>query len=410
MELTLTRRTALLGSLSLAWAGRPSGTDALDAPSAIQSGTVPMFRGNPARTGEHPGPGPIGRLNPLWATRLGSTISSTPAVADGVVFVGSVGADTLAGGALHAVDSLTGEELWRLQTAMGDALFASPAVVEGTVYAGTYDGIVVAARAMTGAEIWRFQAEFAVFSSPAVSDGAVVFGDGSGRFYALDAATGEERWRFWTDEPFRRSSNASPAVADGMVFVVNSAQFAGELSSLHALEVETGEERWQFIPQEGGLLRSATGIVNGRVHVTTTDGFLYVLDVEDGAELWHYDGGSEIRTLPAVSEGVVFFVTVPATLHAVNVRSGQRLWSRQIASDAEIASSPTAAQGVIYMGDRAGILYAIETESGDELWQGRVRSILSSPVVLDGTVYFGGDDGALRALGGTLKRETPPLP
>ena len=61
--------------------------------SAQDAGDVPMLRGNPARTGEMPGPGPEG-AELLWtfASTSGDSlhaVESSPAVVDGVVYVGS---------------------------------------------------------------------------------------------------------------------------------------------------------------------------------------------------------------------------------------------------------------------------------------------------------------------------------
>ena len=51
---------------------------------------VPMFRGNAARTGEMPGPGPAtaNGISERWRNISGISRSSSPAVVDGVVYVG----------------------------------------------------------------------------------------------------------------------------------------------------------------------------------------------------------------------------------------------------------------------------------------------------------------------------------
>ena len=59
------------------------------APAAGQQGEVPMDRANPARTGEMPGPGPEGNPATVWRFSIGGTVISSPAVVNGVVYVGS---------------------------------------------------------------------------------------------------------------------------------------------------------------------------------------------------------------------------------------------------------------------------------------------------------------------------------
>jgi outer membrane protein assembly factor BamB len=345
----------------------------------------------------------------MWATRLGTAVSATPALHDGTLFVGSVNSATLAGGALHAVDARTGEELWRLQTDPGDAFFASPAVADRTVFAASYDGIVLAASTDNGAERWRFQAEASVFSSPVVWQGTVCFGDVSGVSYCVDAETGAELWRFGPDEPFRRSSNASPAVSGTTIFVVHSAQYADEDSILFALDVTSGQERWRYVAADGDRVRSVTCIANGHVHAVTASGVMAALTVDDGAEAWRYDAAGEVRTVPALSETALYLITGPAPhhLHIVDPSTGTPRAVVAVGGEVDIVSSPTVAQDIVYFGDQNGRLYAFDGVSGVERWHAGVGSLISTPVVANGAVYIGSEAGELRAVGGTLKPDLP---
>ncbi len=126
---------------------------------------VPMFRGNAARTGEMPGPGPASAngISERWRFTTGISVISSPAVVDGVVYVGSDD------GNLYAIEAATGSERWRFTT--GDQVNSSPAVVDGVVYVGSDDGNLYAVEAATGSERWRFTTGGEVGSSPAVVDG-----------------------------------------------------------------------------------------------------------------------------------------------------------------------------------------------------------------------------------------------
>src|SRR5215217_3695911 len=74
--------------------------------SAAATADWPMFRGNPARTGSVQAIGPQGSPTELWRFQAAGGIASTPAVVDGVVYVGC-DCDTL-----YALDAATGEERW----------------------------------------------------------------------------------------------------------------------------------------------------------------------------------------------------------------------------------------------------------------------------------------------------------
>ena len=67
---------------------------------------------------------------------------------------------------------------------------SSPAVAGGVVFVGSYDGKVYALNASTGALIWSYTTGASVFSSPAVAGGVVYVGSDDRKVYALNASTG----------------------------------------------------------------------------------------------------------------------------------------------------------------------------------------------------------------------------
>src|SRR5262249_41232998 len=96
----------------------------------------------------------------------------------------------------------------------GTTINSSPAVVNGVVYVGCDDDRLYAFDASSGRQLWTFSTNGRVYSSPAVNNGIVYFGSSGGRFYALDAVTGQSRWTFSTSNQI----NSSPIVADGIVY------------------------------------------------------------------------------------------------------------------------------------------------------------------------------------------------
>ena len=55
-------------------------------------------------------------------------------------------------------------------------LYSSPAVVDGVVYVGSDDGNVYALNASSGAKLWNYTTGGDVYSSPAVVGGVVYVG------------------------------------------------------------------------------------------------------------------------------------------------------------------------------------------------------------------------------------------
>ena len=81
---------------------------------------------------------------------------------------------------------------------------SSPAVANGVVYVGSNDDSIYALNASTGTLLWSYSAGESVSSSPAVADGVVYVGSlnyGNGKsIHALDASTGALLWDYQTGE------------------------------------------------------------------------------------------------------------------------------------------------------------------------------------------------------------------
>jgi len=119
--------------------------------------------------------GNVGNLALKWSYTTGGGDSS-PAVANGVVSVGSFD------GNVYALNASTGAELWSYAT--GSWVYSSTAVANGVVYVGS-DANVSALNASTGTLLWSYGTGGYVWSSPAVANGVVYVASGDGNVYAF---------------------------------------------------------------------------------------------------------------------------------------------------------------------------------------------------------------------------------
>jgi outer membrane protein assembly factor BamB len=95
---------------------------------------------------------------------------------------------------LYALNARTGTKLWSFAT--GTCFFSSPAVANGLVYIGSADSHLYALNAKTGVGLWTYQTRDTISSSPAVANGVVYVGSDDETFYALDAKTGAKLWSY----------------------------------------------------------------------------------------------------------------------------------------------------------------------------------------------------------------------
>jgi len=112
--------------------GVPGGAPTQEASGGAPTQEASMFRANPARTGVFPSDGPTTLSELVWTFKTDVRnvgFGSSPAVAGGVVYVGSL--DNW----LYALDAETGQEKWRFKT--DGEVYSSPAVAGGMVYVGS---------------------------------------------------------------------------------------------------------------------------------------------------------------------------------------------------------------------------------------------------------------------------------
>jgi outer membrane protein assembly factor BamB len=358
---------------------------------------VPMFQGNPQRTGGLPGPGPASTPAVLWSFPTGGSISGAPAVVGGTLYIGS------ADGALYAIDALTGAQRWAFAT--GAAIPSSPAVMGGMVYVTVgdtaADASVMTVDAATGQEQWRQKIAGPGVGAPLAVDGGLYIGTNAGILYAFDATTGEERWTFKAGDAIW----AAPSYADDTVF------FESWDAHVYAIDAISGKERWKF--DGGGPIWVAAPVSEGRVFIVTPNGYqpgaaqpltLIALDASSGQPVRQTklpsttrDFQSEVPPV-AISAGVVYLQR-NQNLYAVEAESGKLLWSGASIPGENVLM--TALSGhVIYVPLASGHLLAIDGRNGAKLWDIKVsKDQLSWPVVTGGFVYVGDDSGVLYALG-----------
>jgi serine/threonine protein kinase/outer membrane protein assembly factor BamB len=327
-----------------------------------------------------------------WKAPTGAGIYSSPAVANGIVYVGSDD------GRLHAYNVISGRSLWAPTAGgTGGQIRSSPAVANGVVYTGSDDGKLYAFDTITGRLLWFAATGKAIRSSPTVANGKVYIGSEDGKLYAFNASgcggstSCSPLWTAHTDGVIYYSS---PAVVNGIVYI------GSEDHNLYAFDADNGLRKWSATT---GPIDASPAVFNGVVYFIDAVGMLHAYDAASGTAKWHVFTGGVLptclggsnRSSPAVANGVVYVGSDDGKLHAVST-SGKPLWTA--ATGGCVRSSPGVANGVVYVGSDDGILYAFNASgcgstSCSSLWKYRTGGLIfSSPVVVNGAVYVGSAD------------------
>lgn len=123
-----------------------------------------------------------------WRSRAKKSITGSPSIRNGKVFVGSH--DEY----FYSFDVTTGVVLWKQY--LGASIYSSQAVDDEHVYAGTSGGEIVCMTTDSGRIVWKFKAQSAISCAPLLSGKILYIGSLDKNLYALDARTGELRWKY----------------------------------------------------------------------------------------------------------------------------------------------------------------------------------------------------------------------
>jgi outer membrane protein assembly factor BamB len=315
---------------------------------------------------------------PAWVFETGGEVYSSPEVADGLVYIGSVDLN------LYAIDAVTGKERWRYRT--DGAVTSSPAIANGLVYFGCNDSRVHAVTAATGTARWTFDTGAVLHSSPAVVQGIVYIGSRDHNLYAIDAVTGKERWRFTGKDWF----NSSPTVVNGKVYV------GCRDKNVYALDANTGKQRWRYTTSS--TVDSSAAVLGDTVWIGSDDHSVYALNAETGTWVWQFTAENGVVSTPRIVGDILYVGSDDSNLYALDATTGRMRWHH--ATGNGIRSSPIVAGGLVYVGSRDRNVYALDKMTGEQRWsfatQGPVDD--SSPIVTGGLVYIGSLDHRVYAL------------
>ena len=245
-----------------------------------------------------------------------------------------------------------------------------------------------------------------ITAQPVVAGGRVYTMDSDAVVAAFDVGSGSRIWRTDTQDDKDRSTNVGGGVAavDGVVYATTGR------ADVLALDAATGAIRWR--KPLGAPARSAPTIVDGRLFVTTIDDRLVALATSTGERLWAYQAATSATTLlgqaaPAVSEGLVIAGFGSGDIVAVRAESGALAWSDSLASArgrnslvdlSAIRALPVVDRGRVYAVGVGGLLVSLDLRSGRRLWEKEVGGS-ETPWLAGDWLFVQTSDQALAAIG-----------
>ncbi|MCR2823789.1 Ig-like domain-containing protein [Lederbergia panacisoli] len=322
-----------------------------------------------------------------WTYKTEGSFRTSPVIgADGTIYISSTD------GNLYAV-SKGGELKWKKYIG---TMEESPVIGNGgLLYIVSQQGVVNALD-KDGNTVWQYtmvnQYQPAVFTQPVIGKDGSIFIAANYKLYAL-SSSGNLKWTLNTGD---FSVSNSPAIGlDGTIYAV----YGKKLLAVS----QYGTKKWEYtnnynihtapLVREDGLIYYGT---EGEVVTLTPDGKNYgnpynVYASSDGLAL-----GRDGQFYFSGSNGTLYMrSSYPYPVKSWEFHTGDTIWSAPIIDY----------MGTIYFVTDRGYIYAVK-KNGSRKWSINLGTDINTRGSLsigkDGTLYIGGKDGRLYAVGGKL--------
>ncbi len=287
----------------------------------------------------------------------------------------------------HLVPNLTVESEFKKQwsenfgkgSSKRDFLISKPLIADNVIYTLDADGIISAFSLNDGSKKWKtaLEAENKYVHDTALKgvglsldNGTIFATTGYGEVYAVTADKGELKWHKSVGSPLR----IAPMTADGKVFV------QGADNHFYVLDAQNGEELWKYdISQEDTtMVGGAVPAYDSTYDVVITgfsNGEIQAFNAGYGTPLWSdvlvsnrlaYSSTflNTIKAAPVIENGIAYVFGNANVLAAIDIRSGMRVWEKELGG----INTPLVIGNAVYVVTNDNKLIALAKDSGDVLW------------------------------------------
>jgi outer membrane protein assembly factor BamB len=146
---------------------------------------------------------------------------------------------------------------------------------------------------------------------------------------------------------------------------------------------DSNQTFWKF--QTGGPIKSSPVVSAGMVFVSSTDGYLYAVNVTTGIKIWQFWIGTDANS-PSVAHGKVFITSASGTAYAIDMYSGLEVWSKSLGEPAGFGAPLIVGTRVFVNGNET--VFALNEAVGVSLYEVQMpHSNGIAPLAYDKTAF-----------------------
>jgi eukaryotic-like serine/threonine-protein kinase len=298
---------------------------------------------------------------PLWHTTVGRAVRGSPAIAEGVIAVGTADRQVV------LLDRGTGQILWRER--LHGTIHGGPLLDGDRLYVATEaspDGGVYALQLKDGHVLWNTRVGGVEAALALVSD-TLYAGTEGGMVLRLDTADGKVAWRRQLPGAIRADPVPTPA---GLAV-------AATTDTLFLLDRATGEIRKRLALPGSVLAAPALEPRGVHLYVGTTGGHLLSVTLPELTITWDLATGDAVFGAPALVRDTVYCLARNGTLWMVP--AAHPAGARSISLGIVAIAGPTPLAHGILAGSISGEVVLVGPESGAVWWRTQLDGPIEQP-------------------------------
>ena len=321
---------------------------------------------------------------PVWKKWLGDPLMSTPAVADGKVYMAYPDSKGDKQHYLACFDLRTGKEFWKRPIA--GEIITAPVVEGGQVYLATMEGTLYCFQRKDGALAWKEKKN--ATSAPVVWNDHCYFS----RREETTSTKGKKKVKQQTEQVARRGTGAKHSIKD-LTSTARTADYLDYGKRRNSPKEGKGQAEDDKVGFGGGKKGDAkigqgqSNLGQGSVH-----------------GIWSYQGSK-----PFVDKDRLYSA-MGDDLLCVDPKTEKVLWKKNLAKLDEkgkgkaplldnVLTPPALVNDKIFVGTSHGDVICLSAKSGQELWRANVgEPVEFQPAVVRGRVYVSTGSGSLFCL------------
>lgn len=307
------------------------------------------------------------------------------------------------GGEVKAVSINEGSTLWKTNVSTWSFFNTTSPLLSGGIsadakhiYIGSEKAVVYALDRLSGDLVWQHDVAGEVLTKPVSNRSLVLIHTSNGFLQALNKETGALVWQTKLDvPPLSLRGQSMPVIASGLVIV------GDDNGHVNAVNLKDGILVWQQrISKPSGSTEiarlddvDASPVVVGNViYASGYNGSLVALDLRSGQPLWHRNIGSIHNVVLANKR--LYLIGQDDSIKSLNLADGNLIWQKNELKNRQLTDS-VIYKDYLAVGDADGYLYLLSLKTGNFVFKTKVSGsgLLSAPIVVNNNLIIQSKDG-----------------